>query len=661
MNRFWMRHLLVIAAGVTLTACPGNTPDPGEDTGGGGGADAASDASDASGGGDAAADTGEVGTGADAADAADADDPNPCGFEAGPPEEIPAPQIHTPKWAFEPWISKDISDRDDTYAFVDGFIDRDIPIGVVVLDSPWETNYNTFEPDPVRYPEFEKMVDDMGEREVKVVLWITSLTNRSSLDSENGAAMAYDGPASNFFEGLRCNFYINDNTLYTWWKGRGGSIDFNNEAAAQWWHRQQDALIDMGVAGWKLDFGEEYVAKGPIKTATGTITHQEYSELYYEDFYAYGAHRAGGTDKFVTMVRAWDESYQWPGRFFAKPEHAPVVWAGDNRRDWLGLIDALDHMFRSAAAGYVVVGSDLGGYLDRDDQDLTQMVPFDQDNFARWTALAAMTPFMQLHGRANLSPWTLPGIDDQQIVDRTVAIYRYWAKLHSAMVPFWYSLAEEAYAGRAEPIMRPIGQLEDWDGDYRFMVGDAFLVAPLLDGTGARDVLLPEGARWYDWWTDDVHQGGETLSLDYADDQLKIPVLVREGAIVPMDVVDDANGLGNASSADVLTVLMWPSTTRSVFALHDEGASPVEYAIEDQGNKVVVDLPAASKPTVVRVRFQGFVGQNAVTISGGDSTERADLDALLAADSGHVFDGVHTWVKVGAARSPTAIEITRGR
>jgi alpha-glucosidase (family GH31 glycosyl hydrolase) len=53
-----------------------------------------------------------------------------------------------------------------------------------------------------------------------------------------------------------------------------------------------------------------------------------------------------------------------------------------------------------------VVGSDLGGYLDRDDVELTMEVPADAQTFMRWTGLSAMTPFMQLHGRANLEPWS---------------------------------------------------------------------------------------------------------------------------------------------------------------------------------------------------------------------------------------------------------------
>ena len=57
-----------------------------------------------------------------------------CTFEPGEPESIPDPERYTPRWAFEPWISKDISDGPDTYAFVDGFLDREIPVGVIVLD-----------------------------------------------------------------------------------------------------------------------------------------------------------------------------------------------------------------------------------------------------------------------------------------------------------------------------------------------------------------------------------------------------------------------------------------------------------------------------------------------------------------------------------------------
>jgi alpha-D-xyloside xylohydrolase len=45
------------------------------------------------------------------------------------------------------------------------------------------------------------------------------------------------------------------------------------------------------------------------------------------------------------------------------------------------------------------------------------------------------------------------------------------------------------------------------------VVGGAFLVAPVLDASGRRDVALPAGSRWYDWWDPQhaVYEGGQTM------------------------------------------------------------------------------------------------------------------------------------------------------
>ena len=176
----------------------------------------------------------------------------------GAMEEPPEPALYTPRWAFEPWISKDISDRADTYAFVDGFISREIPVGAVVLDSPWETHYNTFIPSPTRYGDFPGMVRDMHMRGVRVVLWTTQLVNSIGYDLEEGGDL-YRGPAPNLAQGDACGFFVNDSARYMWWKGTGSSVDFFNPQALAWWHRQQDVVLDAGIDGWKLDFGDSYV------------------------------------------------------------------------------------------------------------------------------------------------------------------------------------------------------------------------------------------------------------------------------------------------------------------------------------------------------------------------------------------------------------------
>ena len=584
---------------------------------------------------------------AGAGGAPDASTPDASGCTFEPPvENIPVPAIHTPRWAFEPWISKDISTGPDTYDFVQGFVDRDIPVGAVVLDSPWETYYNSFVPNPARYPDFTKMVGDMHEKGVRVVLWITPLVNSFSYDLEMGGDF-YEGPAPALDQGNTCGYFVNNGDEYQWWKGKGAAVDFFSADARAWWHAQQETVMAAGIDGWKLDFGESYIPTETIETAIGPVPHQQYSEAYYQDFLSYGVHRRG--KDFVTMVRAWDGSYGFAGRFFARPEHAPVCWMGDNRRDWVGLADALDETFRSAKAGYVVLGSDVGGYLDRNDKDLLgPVIPLDPVVFSRWTAMSGVSPFMQLHGRANVTPWTFPTMTDE-----VVAVYRYWSKLHHELVPFFYSAAEEAYAG-GPGLVRPIGAEASWAGDYRYQLGDAFLVAPILDAAGTRDVALPAGARFYDWWAPsaDALPGGQTITGYDATDLKRIPLFVRAGAIVPLNVGDDVTGLGTAASAGKLTVLAYPDTAKSTFKLHDEDDALTTVDAVAAGGGFTVTLSRALRDTLVRVRVDAGAPAT-ITVDGKAVSKLADRAAFDAASEGwfHEAGTRSAWVHVksGAA------------
>lgn len=81
-----------------------------------------------------------------------------------------------------------------------------------------------------------------------------------------------------------------------------------------------------------------------------------------------------------------------------------------------------------------------------------------------------------------------------------------------------------------------------WHIDDEYYFGDDFLVAPVMNSEGRRDVYLPEG-KWVNFFTGERIDGGQWLK-DLEVPLELMPVYVREGAVIPVypelvDCTDD--------------------------------------------------------------------------------------------------------------------------
>ena len=232
-------------------------------------------------------------------------------------------------------------------------------------------------------------------------------------------------------------------------------------------------------------------------------------------------------------------------------------------------------------------------------------MPASQTTFARWTAIGALSPFMELHGRANLTPWTIP-----ERPDETVALYRYWSMLHHELVPFFYSLAEEAYAG-GPPLLDPDRRRER-RGRATSATRSATRSWSRRSSTTAAcaTCALPAGARWYDWWAGDT-----TPPLDGGTDARRL----RRHRSQPRAAVrargrDPAHALVGARVAG--------ARRASSFVVHDDDGSTtrIDAQAAADGLSATVTLSRAREATELRVRLPGGLYTVAVPAATGAQT-----------------------------------------
>ena len=118
-----------------------------------------------------------------------------------------------------------------------------------------------------------------------------------------------------------------------------------------------------------------------------------------------------------------------------------------------------------------------------------------------------------------------------------------------------------------------------YDVDDQFMFGPAFLDNPVtkptyyaaesavIEGVSkTREVYLPNGADWYDFWTGQRYSGGQTICADAGLDTM--PLYVRSGSIVPIGPdISYADERPNAT----LELRIYPGQSGSFTLYEDEG------------------------------------------------------------------------------------------
>ncbi len=84
-----------------------------------------------------------------------------------------------PYWAFAPWKARDAHRNDeDVYEDIEKTRTLGLPASVLLIDSPWATNFNTFDINRKQFEHPEEMVKRVHEAGFKLCFWLTPFVNK---------------------------------------------------------------------------------------------------------------------------------------------------------------------------------------------------------------------------------------------------------------------------------------------------------------------------------------------------------------------------------------------------------------------------------------------------------------------------------------------------
>jgi alpha-glucosidase (family GH31 glycosyl hydrolase) len=182
---------------------------------------------------------------------------------------------------------------------------------------------------------------------------------------------------------------------------------------------------------------------------------------------------------------------------------------------------------------------------------------------------------MRAHGsRNNNEVWSY-GKQAEPILEK-------YLRLRYQLMPYIYSLGYQAHENGA-PFMR--GLFMDFGKDPNvagitdeFMFGPAFLIAPVTEqGMTSREVYLPAGANWYNFWTNECVQGGQRIKVEAPID--KMPMFVRAGSVIPVGAPVESTNEKQA----IASVWVYPGADADFALYNDDGLT---YAYENGESQI---------------------------------------------------------------------------
>jgi len=442
-----------------------------------------------------------------------------------------------PKWAYGYWQCRErYHSQQEILDTAAEFRKRKIPVDALVQDWQYWGKYgwSAMKFDEDQYPSPQEMLDQLHSEDLHMLI---SIWSRFGEDTD-------------VYKRMKSQDFLISGTPWT---------DFFSPGAQKaFWSELNKGIFQDGMDGWWMDASEpEFdVLKGK-QTFLGSGESVRNAYPLYVTKAIYQGQRSTTDRKRVAILTR--------SAFAGQQRNAAASWSGDISANWLTLQRQIPAGLSFSMSGMPYWTTDIGGFFRPEDQYTSDAY---HELLIRWFEYGAFCPIFRVHGyKSNAEIWNY-GPQAEKILTQ-------YDELRYRLMPYIYSAAW-GVTSNGETLIRALPLEFTSDAGARgisdqFMFGHALLINPVTtEGATQRNIYLPAGTDWVDFWTGKREKGGQSITADAP--LAKMPIYARAGSIVPYGPrVESAT-----AKADPIELRIYAGANGE-FSLYDDEGDSYDY------------------------------------------------------------------------------------
>jgi alpha-D-xyloside xylohydrolase len=445
-----------------------------------------------------------------------------------------------PLWTYGYWQSKErYKSQDETVGVVRKYRELGVPLDGIIQDwRYWGNNYlwNAMEFLNEEFYNPQKMVDDVHNLNAHMIISIWNSFGPHTkpyreLDSIDALFNFKTWPESGSFKWPPNHDYPSGVRVYD---------AFNPVARDIYWKYLNAGIFSLGMDGWWIDSSEP----DHFDPKPSDFNNQTYLGSFRKVRNAYPLMTVGGVYEHQREVTSEKRVFILTRSAFAgQQRYGANTWSGDVVASWGALRNQISGGLNFSLCGIPHFNSDIGGFFLWDFENPLENADY-RELYARWIQFGTFCPMMRSHGTDAPREIYQFGKKGDKVYD---AIEKY-INLRYSLLPYIYSTSWDVSANQSS-MMRAL--VMDFASDKKaldindeYMFGKSILVCPVTESMylndkkadfstiKSREIYLPEGTDWIDYWTGEKLSGGQTVKKETPIDI--IPLFVKAGSVLPI-------------------------------------------------------------------------------------------------------------------------------